>query len=115
MSAVHSRQSAGGFEFLNSELSQVYYRLIDESIQSALTEFNDEGLKSIHAEWQEVSEFRENTMIENIYKYSEHNDFQTGVFLIGSYHLKSITEKIKVYDDRAPFNIFWKNLSYICS
>jgi hypothetical protein len=84
-----------GFKYLNSE----EYEKIESDINSEIAEVVKLVKNNQYTEywntWLNIEEIREHKMLENIYEYSSVYHYETGVFLIGAGHRKSIINKIK--------------------
>lgn len=90
-----------GFEFLNS-LECV--NLQEEMRTLEIKIINDfEMDKMVNADIDAY----ENSMLKNIYSYSNNNHFSSAIFMCGAAHRKSIIEKIKKYNTLEKININW--------
>jgi hypothetical protein len=100
-----------GFPFLNSIqyetlLAQKYFS------EQRLAEFFKEGdLVAVHQTWIRINDFREREMLNNIYKYSEINDFDKAIFLVGAEHRKPIIDMINKMEIEARVKMNW-NFQY---
>ncbi len=97
----------GGFDFLNSlEYSELVkkQRNIEENI---VVEQNDKQLKRIYKSFYEDQDLRESYMLENIYTYSNENNYENAVFLIGAAHRSSIVSKILAYQLNENVQLNW--------
>jgi hypothetical protein len=96
-----------GFKYLNSE----EYEKIESDINSEITEVvklvsNDQYTEYWNT-WLDIEQIRERKMLENIYEYSSNNHYESGIFLIGAGHRKSIINKIKNDNSRKTDLIEW--------
>lgn len=98
-----------GFDYLNSErCSELFVKMKlteQQIIFNSVMERND--LHHFYNLFQQELDARENTMIRNIYNFSNSNKFDQAVFFIGCAHRESI--KIKIYDIelKQEFKINW--------
>lgn len=99
--------SRGGFEFLNSEKNEQLFEELESLKRSALEVLNDEKLYQLSRLDKEVIEKREDTILDNIYRYREEHDFDNGLMLIGSGHMKSIKQKIQERETKEDLTINW--------
>jgi pheromone shutdown protein TraB len=69
------------------------------------SEIQKNRLLTINKLFNEVQyDHRENAMLQNIYNYSQENNYNQAVFLIGAEHKKSIMRKIIKYDKLSKKN-----------
>lgn len=101
-----------GFNYLNSDHCVTYNERIREAIDLALKKLNHERFFQIENEWRMINDRRENEMLENIYKYSNADNYKSGVFLLGAAHRKSIIKKIENCEDRDDPKLNWCILSF---
>lgn len=93
-----------GFKFLNSqECSE-----LEEAMRKRESQLL-EGNKVDTAAKADIDSY-ENSMIRNIYKYCKNNQFNTGIFMVGSAHRKSIIEKMEKLRQEDDVCINWKLL-----
>jgi len=98
-----------GFAYLNSEECSASFDR-KKTIEKYLIDFagfNKNQLSRIYTLFHEEHDKRENAMIQNIYNYSRENQYNQAVFLIGSGHRKSITQKIQEYGSREELKLNW--------
>ena len=91
-----------GFEFLNSPQHIELIEKIQNMEKCFFQTINDEKLKDIYRLWTKITNDREETMIKNIYHYSNENSFNKAVFLIGAEHITTIQNKAKKYNIGKP-------------
>ncbi len=96
-----------GFSFLNSIecealFAQKYF------LEQRLAETYEQGeLVAVHQTWIRINDFRESEMLNNIYKYSEINDFDNAIFLVGAEHRKPIIDMINKTENEKRVKINW--------
>ncbi|KAF0198895.1 MAG: hypothetical protein FD166_886 [Bacteroidetes bacterium] len=98
-----------GFSYLNSEACMEIHEKM-KITERQLIEFsgiNKSELLRIYKLFHKEHDFREGTMILNIYNYSKENQYNKAVFLIGYAHRKSITQKIIEYEKRENLELIW--------
>lgn len=84
-----------GFEYLNSDENNKLFDKILKRIIYIVPRLGNSKYKITCKKWLNFHDNRENTMLENINSYIENNEFENAVFLCGSAHRKSFTNKIK--------------------
>jgi hypothetical protein len=99
-----------GFEYLNSDkfldLSDKMDALENTIVAS---EIENERLLNIYNLFRiEQKEKRENAMLQNIYIYSQKNQYNQAVFLVGANHKKSIMQKIIDYEELSEIKLNWR-------
>lgn len=101
-----------GFPFLNSghcdEIFDKLHMLEEIIIKNA----NDDKLFCAYKLWTEIQDERENEMINNVYRYSKEHRFNTGLFLIGAAHRKSIINKIQKHSWAENVKLYWNIGNY---
>jgi pheromone shutdown protein TraB len=98
-----------GFDFLNSdEFSDLVekQRTIERKILEVEV-INNSKLKNIYKTFFEEQNYRENVMLDNIYAYSEANNYDQAVFFIGSAHRNSLLRKVKEYQLKEKIKLNW--------
>jgi len=93
-----------GFKFLNSLECIELNELMRERESQLLA-----GSEVDAAAKADIDSY-ENSMIRNIYNYCKINQFNTGIFMVGSAHRKSIIEKIEKFRLEDDVCINWKLL-----
>lgn len=101
---INSLTASEGFEFLNSESSIELHEKMRQ-FENELLKGNDLNEKAN----QTIDEY-ENSMIQNIYKYCNENQFERGIFMCGNAHRKSIIEKIKKVNSQ-DLKLNWVDLN----
>ncbi|MFC5282643.1 hypothetical protein [Pedobacter alpinus] len=98
-----------GFQYLNSDKFLDFLNR-KESIEKNILESdieNERLLNTYRLFYAEHRENRENAMIQNIYTYSEGNQYEQAVFLIGANHKKSLMQKIIDYEKLSDIKLNW--------
>jgi len=103
-SAIH------GFQYLNSDSANYFYNEIKLAIESGLKTLDNENLDSIYKNWQQLTNKREDTMLKNIYEYSEKYPFDCAIFTVGTAHRESIIEKINIIRRTQDIQLDWRNI-----
>jgi hypothetical protein len=98
-----------GFSFLNSDRINSIIEDIHNIEKNTLRLLNNNALFSIHNKWTEITNNRENEMLNNIYKYSNENKYNNAVLITGAEHGKSILSKAKEYNIKENLEINWKS------
>ena len=96
-----------GFDYLNSTHSIKMNNKINESIENGLKKLNNVKLFRIFKLWRDIHENRENTMLDNIYTYSETNNFEKAIFTLGGAHRNSIIQKVSKYKSSKKVDVNW--------
>jgi hypothetical protein len=98
-----------GFNYLNSDIFLDFLErkeLMEKNIMK--TEIEKDKLLDIYKLFHaEQCDNRENAMLQNIYNYSERNQYDQAVFLIGAEHKKSIIPKITDYEKLSEIKLNW--------
>ena len=97
-----------GFSYLNSKECEMIIdkmKLTEEIlIESGIIQ---NRIINSHKLFDELSQKRENKIIENIYNYSSENQYNQAVLLIGVGHRKSIIKKIESYKEQENVMLNW--------
>ncbi len=99
--------SLKGFKFLNSDVCSDAYERMFISIENGVQTINRENFFKTSKIWKETNEARENAMLQNIYEYSQTNQYSSAIFMIGAGHRKSILKKISTIQKSTPFKLNW--------
>ena len=83
-----------GFEYLNSENYTRHTEELHFLENDMINFFKNEELINRYNLWLSNLNERENEMINNIYNFSNENDFNKAIFCIGAEHKLSIIKKI---------------------
>ena len=83
-----------GFSYLNNESNDKAHEILEIQKQKALAILNNEWLNEIANADKEIIENRENVILDNVYRYSKDNEYETGILFIGAGHRKSMFRKI---------------------
>lgn len=100
-----------GFPYLNSNKCDELLEHLGFMKKDILRFINNERFSHLYQDWLGIHDKRENTMINNIYEYSIHNQFNRALFLIGAEHRKAILEKIPEFEKNNQQKLNW-NSSY---
>lgn len=98
-----------GFHYLNSDKFLTFLdkkEVVEKNIMESEIQKNrlHNIYKLFHAEQYDN---RENAMLENIYNYSNRNQYNQAVLLIGADHKKSIMQKITEYEKLSEIKLNW--------
>ncbi|RLD45629.1 MAG: hypothetical protein DRI86_05300 [Bacteroidetes bacterium] len=91
----------GGFQFLNSEKSIVLQEEMRE-LENRIVD-NEIMRQKVNANLGAY----ENSMLRNIYSFCKEKSFNTAIFMCGSAHRKSISEKIEEYKKKETIKLNW--------
>ena len=98
-----------GFSFLNSDLFDDLIEEIHSIEKNTLKLINDNELFNIYNKWMEITNSRENEILNNIYKYSKEKEYNNAILVIGAEHGKSILNKVKEYNFKENIEINWRS------
>jgi len=107
VSEIKRKIESDRFDFLNSD---EYSDLVEKqrSIErNILEEINNRQLNRIYKSFYDDMDYRENVMLNNIYAYSQENDYDHAVFLIGAGHRRSIIQKVAEYQLKETIKMNW--------
>lgn len=105
---AHRRNSEiHGFPYLNSDQCISYQAQINDATREALKVINQDSLSEIYRAWHDLHDLREHTMLRNIYKYSQTQQYVSAVFLLGCAHRQSIINKISHYEVSETLKLDW--------
>lgn len=96
-----------GFAYLNSKYCVELWLKVDAEINAALEDIGNAELSRGYNPWTDVHEHREQEMMKNIHHYSDAHAFNTGVFLLGAAHRRSIMEKAENLSGGSSSSIDW--------
>ena len=96
-----------GFKYLNSIECININKGIYEAIENGLQTIKDEELIQTFNHWKTINSIRENTMLQNIYRYSQTQNYERAIFLLGAAHRGSIIEKIKEFQNNETVKLNW--------
>lgn len=96
-----------GFDYLNSELAEVFQDNFKVLINDCLLQINSRQYYEAAIQWQSLIDFRENHMIKSIYEFSEQNEYNEAVFTLGVAHRKSIKAKINDVQNKSVIKLNW--------
>ena len=75
--------------------------------ENVLLEINDPKLSHQYQSERELSDKRENEMLQNIYDYSKQYPYNKAMFICGAEHRKPIMQKIQDYESKERLNLNW--------
>lgn len=97
-----------GFNFINSDECLVLSEQMNIVMKNIIEiDINKNELFRVHQLFNKQDDTRENAMLQNIYIYSQENQYDQAVFLIGSAHRKSIISKIDEYEKLSKVKLYW--------
>ena len=96
-----------GFAYLNSKYCVETWLKADVATREALESIRNAELARGYKDWNDVQEHREQEMMKNIQRYAEANPFNTGIFLLGAAHRRSIMEKVGNLSGESSSSIEW--------
>ncbi len=106
--ATSKRHAANyGFNYLNSNHYNTYIEEIRHAFEAGLEQLNDDKLSQAYRLWNELSDRRENEMLQNIYNFSRDHTYHNAVFLLGAGHRKSIINKIQYCEGEEEVKLNW--------
>lgn len=97
-----------GFHFLNSPQNELLFEEIESLKEKALSKLNDDRLFRIAQTEKTIIEKREDTILDNIYRYFREKEFSKGLMFIGSGHQKAIKKKIQERIAKEETKINWR-------
>ena len=80
---------------------------VNAEINAALEHIGNAELLRGYKTWTDAHEHREQEMMKNIQHYSDAHAFNTGVFLLGAAHRRSIMEKAANLSGGSSSSIEW--------
>ena len=97
-----------GFPFLNSNrFLDLLERKEHLEIEIIKSELHKQRLFTTYSSLRKQNENREKVMLDNIYKFSNENQYNRAVFLLGAEHKKSISQKIIEYGKLTEIKLNW--------
>jgi len=96
-----------GFAYLNSKYCVETWLKADVATREALESIGNAELSRGYKGWNDVHEHREQEMMKNIQRYAEAHPFNTGIFLLGAAHRRSIMEKVANLSGGSSSSIDW--------
>jgi len=112
MSANSQYIAQHGFAYLNSKYCVELWLKVNEEINAALEKIGNTELIRGYKTWTDVHEHREQEMMNNIRSYSDAHAFNTGVFLLGAAHRRSIMQKATNQSGGSSSSIEWNFEDY---
>jgi hypothetical protein len=96
-----------GFLFLNSQENKILVENLHIIEEEIIKKLNDEELFEIYKLWMDITNNRENEIINNIYDYSYKNNYNNALLLIGADHGESIYRKMQDFNNKEKLKINW--------
>jgi hypothetical protein len=98
-----------GFVYLNSKKCMEVFDRIKATERQLIefSEFYKNELIRIYNLFHKEHDTREYGMLQNLYKYTNENDYNQAVFLLGYAHRKSMKQKIKEYKKTEMIQVNW--------
>lgn len=85
-----------GFSYLNSDrCEQAWVKIYQETLET-VEWIGVPSLRKVYANWTEMNELRERSMVEKIKTYYSGNTPSHGVLLVGAAHKNALMKKFKV-------------------
>jgi hypothetical protein len=100
------RVALHGFTFLNSQDCINLHSEIERIRKISLININSAELLKIFKSWIDMVDSRENKMLKNIYSFCNKHEVNSGLFLVGAEHRKTLIEKFKCcsHDNEISWN-----------
>jgi len=102
-----SSENKYGFQFLNSKQCEDLCEKMRMLERKILRDGDDVVWARIYQRNREAIETYENTIIKNIYAYSEENKYNNALMFIGAAHRRSIIQKIQEYQKNEKIELNW--------
>ncbi len=99
--------SMNGLPFLNSDESELLLKQSQQLHYDIFNQINDNRLKHFELERKDATNKREHEIINNIYRYSESNQYEQAIMLIGSGHRITILNVIEQFKGRETLKLNW--------
>jgi len=101
-----------GFSFLNSLEYTNIANEIDRLREEIVIKTNDEMIKKNYSLWLGLLKSRECNMLNNINDYCNKNEFNKGLFIVGSGHRNALIKEIENNRSLKNMNIYWNYIEY---
>lgn len=98
-----------GFAYLNSKKCIELFAKM-KNIERQIIEFsavNKNELLRIYELFHREHDYRENTMLLNIYNFTKENQYNQAVFLLGFAHRNSVEQRIKEFQKKESLELSW--------
>ncbi len=99
--------SQQGLSFVNSEESELMWKQEQDLLHDIIEMSNDARLKQIKSEYNEINDKREYIIINNIYRYSQSNNYERAIMFIGCGHRTTIIKVIEQFEERESLKLDW--------
>jgi hypothetical protein len=96
-----------GLTFINSDENERLFKQEQDLLRKIVELSNDDRLKQLEYGCTEVTNKREYEIIKNIYRYSEGNQYERAIMLIGSGHRSSILKVIEQFELKEKLKLNW--------
>jgi hypothetical protein len=98
-----------GFDYLNSKkCAELFVKM--KNIERQIIEFSavdKNELFRIYELFHREHDYRENTMLLNIYNFTKENQYNQAVFLLGFAHRNSVEQRIKEFQTKESLKLSW--------
>ena len=99
--------SQQGLPILNSDESEVLFAQQQRLEYEVFKQINDDRLLQLFRERKEIIDKREYEIINNIYRYSENNQFEQAIMFIGFGHRGTILKVIEKFEVKKELKLNW--------
>lgn len=96
-----------GLAFVNSDENERLCKQEQDLLRKIVKLSNDDRLKQLEYECDELNNKREYGLINNVYKYSECNKYERAIMLIGSGHRSTILKVIEQFERKEKLKLNW--------
>ncbi len=96
-----------GFKYLNTDQCMELLKRRHQMEELILKMKKNEKLFRTYKVWLAIVDLRETEMINNIYKYYNHNMFDKALFLVGAEHRQTIMDKILKIEEDKKLKLNW--------
>lgn len=99
--------SKHGLPFLNSKENELLWKQEQDLLHKIVERSNDDRLKQLERECKEIVNKREHEIINNVYRYSENNQYERAIIFIGSGHQSTIIKVIEQFEVNEILKLNW--------
>jgi hypothetical protein len=96
-----------GLTFINSDENERMFKLEQALLRKIVELSNDDRLRQLEYECDALNIKREYEIINNIYRYSESNQYERAIMFIGSGHRSSILKVIEQFELKEKLKLNW--------
>lgn len=96
-----------GLSFLNSNENELLCKQEKCLQRKIVKRSNDNRLQQLERDCEEVVNKREYEIINNIYRYSECNQYEQAIMFIGSGHQSTILKVIEQFEEKEKLKLNW--------